>query len=327
MAARATFGPTPGRDSQWREVAPLGPQPDGESGADDAVGDQFSRRWEQPHPCGDGTILRTTFSATAMDDGERRWIAIDTEWQWLDARGEELGSWGDVADSHRDGPSGELWPTPADVRAEIAPSWPADWDHTPLADTAGGQYRCNPNYATPTRRQTTTPGLVVEKAHHGSYLVRHAQSGLPAASGIRLQRDAIAIADQLGRYGVDYTRPARTIATQWDHAIVGGAAAIARWTKSWEHNGDQFPARPIAAPAATGQPIPSLPGPGRRENNQRLWRVHYISASGETRSVVVAARTDRGARRHARRCINQFATTSGDRWDRCTSVDPPGTFR
>jgi hypothetical protein len=133
-AINVTFGGA-ARDSQWREVEPLGPYPDGESGMDDAVGDQYSRRWEQPHPSGDGTLIRTTISATAMDNGTRRWIHIDTEWQHLDARGEELQSWDAWAESICDGPSGEPWPTPADVCAEIAQSAPADWDSTPLLDT------------------------------------------------------------------------------------------------------------------------------------------------------------------------------------------------
>ncbi len=325
MSCTVKFGAGP-TASQWREVEPLGPHPDGESGMDDAEGDQYSRVWEQPHPSGDGTVMRTRFTATAMDDGERRWICVDTEWQWLDTRGEELQSWGDQTDSYRDGPADEPWPTPADVRAEIAPSWPADWDETPLADTASGQARGNPDYATPTRRQTATPGLMVMKAHHGSYLVCHAASRLTAAGWIRLQRDAIAIADQLGRYGVDYTKPGRTIAEQWDHAVVGGRAAIARWCKSWEHHGEAFPADPIDPPAATSQPIPPCSPPSRRELNQRCWQVHYVTSAGESRSVVVVARTERRARNHARRCVNKYAPSRGDRWARFASIDPPGSF-
>lgn len=118
----------------WREMEPTGPQPDGDRGYDEQVGDSYSRRWDQPHPEGEGT-LRTTITCSAMDDGERRWIRTDTEWQHLGPDGEEEFAEEDSSDSDTDGPAGEPWPTEGDLRAELARiNQPPDWDETPLRD-------------------------------------------------------------------------------------------------------------------------------------------------------------------------------------------------
>lgn len=108
----------------WRETT---------GGAERSGDSAYYRRWEQPHP-GDGT-LRTTVTSWGQDDGTRRWIVIETWWQWLgsdpaDVRFEAE----DVTFSERDGPSGEPWPTAEDVRRTVDDiQQPADPAGTPFA--------------------------------------------------------------------------------------------------------------------------------------------------------------------------------------------------
>lgn len=118
----------------WRETT-SGAERTGGDFDEDQDGDAYYRRWEQPHPRGDGT-LRTTITSWAQDDSTRRWIVTVTEWEWLgddpsDVRFEDENR----SDGYEDGPSGEPWPTPEDVRRTVDDiRQPADPDETPLAD-------------------------------------------------------------------------------------------------------------------------------------------------------------------------------------------------
>ncbi|WP_219414159.1 hypothetical protein [Pseudonocardia nigra] len=118
--------------ASWRETTG-GAQRDGGDHHEDQDGDAYYRRWEQPHPRVDGT-LRTTVTSWAQDNGRRRWIVTETEWQWVGSNDDVLFEDTDVSDSSEDGPSGQPWPTPDDVRRTVNDASPADANETPLLD-------------------------------------------------------------------------------------------------------------------------------------------------------------------------------------------------
>ncbi|MHA6631863.1 hypothetical protein ACU61A_41075 [Pseudonocardia sichuanensis] len=118
----------------WRETTG-GAERTGGDFHEDQDGDAYYRRWEQPHPSGDGT-LRTTVTSWAQDDGTRRWIVTDTEWDWIGDNPSDLRFEAyDQSYSAEDGPSGQPWPTAEDVRSTVDDiQQPADPTDTPFAD-------------------------------------------------------------------------------------------------------------------------------------------------------------------------------------------------
>lgn len=79
-------------------------------------------------------------------------------------------------------------------------------------------------------------GLVVKKHNQFGYFVIHAASGLPLHPYlIKLQRDAIAGAEEVGRLGIDWTQSAAAVNKAIERIPGGRAAAYGSLVKRQGH--------------------------------------------------------------------------------------------